>query len=488
MSDRKHILIVSNACYPELSPRAFRTTELVRELVRRGHRVTLLLPNRETYRRNPLTGDGLQIVYSSSRLEPEKGTPTARRNRKIRSLLPKFAQRAVLYFYCHELRAKYDPGLCERLSELSGPFDAVLSISYPAAVHLAVSRAMRRNAALRSAVTIAEFSDPPFRGDVAPNVFPAYYLILKCWGRRFYLKRWARQFDYFTIPVEKALPCYTPYIDRDRVRIIPQGFDLSTVRRLPYTPHAKPVFAYAGRFYERIRDPKFFFDFLATLDTDFRFDLYVNYLDPCFREMIREAQGRVTGEIAARSAAPREADRAIVASRLRRQFRQCDLERDAEQTDRLRDERPADSVVQRADVRSGRLPCRAVGRLLGPGERNRSVAIRHSPDSGPVRGTDRRREKDEVKARIRCRGPAAKSSENGKCGSPGKGRKGGSVIRRNRTQKPCPAQKLRKIAESPERNTWLRKQHRTVLSVADRNTPLRHGRTNIFTAYGRIRR
>ena len=105
MSDRKHILIVSNACYPELSPRAFRTTELVRELVRRGHRVTLLLPNRETYRRNPLTGDGLQIVYSSSRLEPEKGTPTARRNRKIRSLLPKFAQRAVLYFYCHELRS-----------------------------------------------------------------------------------------------------------------------------------------------------------------------------------------------------------------------------------------------------------------------------------------------------------------------------------------------------------------------------------------------
>lgn len=231
MSDRKHILIVSNACYPELSPRAFRTTELVRELVRRGHRVTLLLPNRETYRRNPLTGDGLQIVYSSSRLEPEKGTPTARRNRKIRSLLPKFAQRAVLYFYCHELRAKYDPGLCERLSELSGPFDAVLSISYPAAVHLAVSRAMRRNAALRSAVTIAEFSDPPFRGDVARTVFPAYFL---------YLKRWARQFDYFTIPVEKALPCYTPYIDRDRVRIIPQGFDLSTVRRLPYTPHAKP--------------------------------------------------------------------------------------------------------------------------------------------------------------------------------------------------------------------------------------------------------
>jgi len=35
------ILIVSNAFYPEISPRSFRTTELAKELSRQGHKDTL---------------------------------------------------------------------------------------------------------------------------------------------------------------------------------------------------------------------------------------------------------------------------------------------------------------------------------------------------------------------------------------------------------------------------------------------------------------
>ncbi len=297
MSDSKKILMVSDACYPELSPRAFRTTELARELAREGHRVTLLIPNRQVFRDDPLQADGLRVIFADGTVEGRGGSAVARRNKSIRRFIPKFAQRWILYFYCHEFFAKYNPGIFRRLVALDEPFDAVLSISYPAAIHRAVSRAMRRNPNLRHAVTIAEFSDPPFRGDVAPNVFPAYYLILKCWGRRF---------DYFTIPVEKALDCYTPYKSRERIKIIPQGFDLNAVKRRPYEPNPQPTFAYAGRFYERIRDPEFFFDFLETLDADFRFDLYINYLDPCFAEMIRQAQQRVRGRIVLREALPRE--------------------------------------------------------------------------------------------------------------------------------------------------------------------------------------
>ena len=37
----KTILVVSSAFYPENSPRSFRTTELVKELARQGHQVTL---------------------------------------------------------------------------------------------------------------------------------------------------------------------------------------------------------------------------------------------------------------------------------------------------------------------------------------------------------------------------------------------------------------------------------------------------------------
>ena len=39
--DSKKILVVSSAFYPENSPRSFRATELVKELARQGHQVTL---------------------------------------------------------------------------------------------------------------------------------------------------------------------------------------------------------------------------------------------------------------------------------------------------------------------------------------------------------------------------------------------------------------------------------------------------------------
>ena len=297
MNDTRNILIVSGACYPELTPRAFRTTELARQLARQGHRVTLLLPNRAIFHEHPLREEGLEVIFASGPVEGAEGSAVSRRNGRLRRFMPEIVQKAVLYFYCHELWAKYDPGLCARLAELRGPFDAVLSISYPAAVHLAVARAMRRNPALRQAVTIAAFSDPPFRGDVARNVFPGYYL---------WLKRWGRLFDWFAVPVEKALPCYTPYMDRSRIRVIPQGFDLDAIPLPDYVPHSEPTFAYAGRFYENIRDPQFFFDFLETVETPFRFDLYINHLDDRFADMIRRAQQRVRGCIVLHDPLPRE--------------------------------------------------------------------------------------------------------------------------------------------------------------------------------------
>ena len=39
--DKLNILLISRIIYPALSPRAFRTTELARELARQGHNVTV---------------------------------------------------------------------------------------------------------------------------------------------------------------------------------------------------------------------------------------------------------------------------------------------------------------------------------------------------------------------------------------------------------------------------------------------------------------
>ena len=55
-----NILLVSYYFYPELTPRAFRTFELVKEFCEQGHKVTLLIPNKicydtEKYQHNNLT-------------------------------------------------------------------------------------------------------------------------------------------------------------------------------------------------------------------------------------------------------------------------------------------------------------------------------------------------------------------------------------------------------------------------------------------------
>jgi len=292
----RRILIVSNSYHPEISPRAFRTVELARELARRGDEVTVVLPNRERYRENPLPEAGVAVLYGTGAAEKD-GCGNVHRNGRIRRFLPRFLQKAILYFFNHEYFFKYDKGLYERLRSLDEKFDAVISISYPAAIHRAVYEAMRKNHALGDAVKIAEYSDPPFRSEMVPRVFPFYYCRLRQWGR---------VFDWTVVPVAEAVNCYTPYIDVEKIKVIPQGFDMTAIKRVGYKPHAKPTFAYAGRFYENIRDPRFFFDFLKGVQSDFSLDLYLNHLDPYFQDMIAQAQKQSKGEITILDPLPRE--------------------------------------------------------------------------------------------------------------------------------------------------------------------------------------
>ncbi len=42
MSHKLRLLLVSNAFYPEISPRSYRATELAREFCRQGHDVVVV--------------------------------------------------------------------------------------------------------------------------------------------------------------------------------------------------------------------------------------------------------------------------------------------------------------------------------------------------------------------------------------------------------------------------------------------------------------
>lgn len=290
----KKILIVSNFFYPEITPRAMRTTELAKEFARRGHSVTLVIPNKKIYRDNPPGLEGVDILYADSPLIYGGKTPA---RKKIRKFIPDWGMRLLLYFYNHEYFAKYDAGIEKRLMELKGGFDLLLSVSYPAAVHRAVMKAFKRNGNLTAIFKIAEFSDPPLRGEYNRKFFPAYGLFMKKAGKFF---------DRFVIPVENAKPCYLPYKPESEIIVIPQGFDNSGIKTKRYTPNNPVAFAYAGRFYRNTRDPEVLFKYLADSGRDFELHLYLIDREDYFDKMISEYRKLCKGTIIVHEALPRE--------------------------------------------------------------------------------------------------------------------------------------------------------------------------------------
>lgn len=268
------ILIVSYFFEPEITPRAYRTAELAKALVRRGHEVTVVLPNKTVFRENPVENEGVRILYADG---PQVSGGAGKVSGSARRAMPGWLVRTILYFYNHEFFAKYDKGIYRRLAGIEGHYDLLLSVSYPVAIHRAVIKALGKNPGLTAEVKLAEFSDPPMRGEYNKSYFPPYGCFLKKAGKFF---------DRFVIPVENALPVYLKYKPAGEISVIPQGFDNSGIEVRPYREHDRPTFAFAGRFYRNTRDPEPLLRYLADSGRDFHFLLYLIDRDPYFDGMI----------------------------------------------------------------------------------------------------------------------------------------------------------------------------------------------------------
>ena len=298
----KQILIVSNFFYPEITPRAFRTTELVREFCRQGDQVTLVLPNKEVYRSSPFQAANLSILYSESpliKIPVKNGNgspPTTIAKKTPAKKAIGFLKKMVFYFFPKELFLLYDRGMTGVLRHLSGDFDALISISQPLSIHLSVSLALISNRSLNCRVAIAEFSDPMFKGDYL-KTFPTNWLF----G---YFFSWI--FDFFVVPVATAIPAFLYFKSGKRIKVIPQGFDISNIAANNYVPNPITTFAYAGRFYKDIRNPEYLFKFLEKVDADFVFKLYIPRNDEYFMHLIENYARRTRGKLLLCDVIPRD--------------------------------------------------------------------------------------------------------------------------------------------------------------------------------------
>lgn len=271
------ILVTSYFFHPEGTPRATRTFELVREFARRGHEVEAYVPDYPAEYSDLEARWGFRVrkVPSGFFLNAGDKAPDSPAARALSrpSTLKRRLYRAY-HWATGGRQVEYARTLYRALKEDfgrdAGRFDLVLSIGLPFAVHLGTA-AWLRGAGDRSGTgrptAAADYGDPYYYDPMERKLFlhrPLEARVLKA-------------FDYVTIPHNRIRDCFTPYRGVEpKLRIIPQGFDLEGVERLPYRPHAAPEFAYAGVFYPGHGDPSELLTALAASDREFRFVVYTD--------------------------------------------------------------------------------------------------------------------------------------------------------------------------------------------------------------------
>lgn len=261
----KKILIVSTGFYPQISPRSFRTTELVKELSRQGHEVTLYTHKSASVHKEFEKEFGVTIKdlgkpsYKNISYE-NKGKWLSLFNRGLRRvllLLLEYPDIELLFLTDRSLRGEKQ-------------YDLLISVAVPHPIHWGVAKAISKNNTLTK-IWVADCGDP-YMGDKADSFKKLFYFK--------YLEKWfCKKADYITVPTEGSIEAYYPEF-RKKIKIIPQGFNFADTKIYNgVISNPVPTFGYAGGFIPGIRDPRELLDFLCKYALPFKFIIYTTSKD-----------------------------------------------------------------------------------------------------------------------------------------------------------------------------------------------------------------
>lgn len=269
----KKIVVVSYATYPSVGPRQFRTNELVKELARKGHDVTLYVLiggyDYEGYQKEnnlKVVSLGCPVLFNFNH---DVGT-TLNFYMKV---LNKFIGRFVELPYMELVFNTY------KAIGKESKIDLLITIGAPYPLHWGAALFRSRNKdKLRNTTWIADCGDP-YMGN--PFIKKPFYFK--------YIEKWfCKKADFISIPIEGAREAYYPEFN-DKIKIIPQGFNFNEIKIIKNNKNVIPVFIYAGTFYKNLRDPRPFLDYLVTLNKDFKFIVYTKNI--LFLKEYREVLG-----------------------------------------------------------------------------------------------------------------------------------------------------------------------------------------------------
>lgn len=275
------VLIATRYFYPDITPRAFRSYELAKELSRLGHDVTVLTTRRNYDYSELVEATGIKvkpIVLGEPKVIKGRGVTV----RWLRFFLDYF----FLYPSCF-LAKRFMNGL-----QSEPKADLLISIAFPYPVHFGVALAKLRNPNL-CGVWVADCGDPFTGNKEARLPMPTYFKLLEIWL--------LRNANYISVPVPEAVDAYCGGVP-EKFRVIPQGFDFSKIVSPCMEPeNTVPTFSYAGNISDGLRDPRPLLEFLEQSGKKFKFVIYTKN-----KEFLSSYVIRLNGMLEVRDYVPRE--------------------------------------------------------------------------------------------------------------------------------------------------------------------------------------
>jgi glycosyltransferase involved in cell wall biosynthesis len=264
----KKILIVSNAFYPENSPRSHRATELAKELVRQGHAVKVITHGREGTEAYCVS-HGIQFKDLGELTWP---VPTVKGTGVVRlfwRIITRFS--GLLFEYP---MIQLIPLVKKALKEENG-YDLLISIAVPYPIHWGVA-AVRTDKNKIGKIWVADCGDP-YMGQENDTFKPPFYF-------GWFEKKFCRKADYVTVPTVASIKGYYPEF-YSKIRVIPQGFRFEDVQLYEGpTTTEKVIFGYGGMFIPGRRDPSEFLRYLNSLDASMNFEFQIYTKTPLLVE------------------------------------------------------------------------------------------------------------------------------------------------------------------------------------------------------------
>ena len=284
------IAILTAVFHPELHPRAFRAYELAKEYAIQGHDVEVFLLTRIKGFDYEQLSQELHIKITILPLYTrELGAENVFQQTHPLLRWIHWGYRWLLEYLLAGNLFAYSTRIANHLQQEMQQKDMIIALSTPFMDLLGLAKYVHQlpNNTKSKTIYIADSGDPFYYSQQTKRAL--YFKWVEKWVYR--------HFDYLSIPTSDAIPAYAPLIPREKIQIIPQAFNMRDVHLSPAPTGDVPTLAYAGVFYQDIRNPEFLLQHLCTLTEDFRFHVYLRHRDPHITSVLDKYQKQLGNKL-----------------------------------------------------------------------------------------------------------------------------------------------------------------------------------------------